>query len=1762
MNRQKKSILNQTYRNFLRAGLGLEDEKILKGIVAENLMGFGTTMDEKIMNFGQLKEIIKQQKKQSKGMDFRWTVKPLSHYTSADENTAVFADEVILKIVSAGEAIKMYMRFSIVLSYNNNQWKVIHWHGSKPENVESEEDTFGLKNWKQKAIELGKLVDERTAELVEKNRELEIDAALERVRLRTMAMQNSSELAELVTTLFRELTQLDFVITSCIIWINNSELATNTLWVTSSGMNQPSRPIHFTPFHHSFFRSINHAWKDKDPKWIYQLKGSEKKSFEKEFFDEVHNLPKALKSALVVPKKVIFSASFNNFGALEIIGTEPLSDEKFNILHRFGKLFDASYTRFNDLKNAEAHAREAEIQLALERVRARTMAMHKSNELGEAAVLLFEQIKHLGVQTYANGFNTWDQKHENVVSWMSNPTGSINPPFVLPVNSFSQHKHIYAEWKKKKQFLEDDIRGRRLVEHYKFLHSFPLLNQAFKRSEAAGIKTPDRQVHNIAFFSQGYLLFITTKPCPAYHPLFIRFAKIFEQTYTRFLDLQKAEAQAREAQIETGLERVRSSSLAMHHTSELQEVIHTVHKELLNLNISIDGGSFIVINKDVDTQLRCWGSGGTANTSEEVFLPLYKKSFLTNLINGIKKGPGFFTEEFSHREKKDFFTFLFRHKPWSALSTQQKNETLSAPGGYTRSVAVSLYTSIVIINHQGKKFSDAENDILKRFAKVFEQTYTRFLDLQKAEGQAREAQIEGSLEKVRSSSLAMHSSDEMQAVVNTVIDQLQKLNIVLDTTNILIFNKHEKFIEFWTGSNSTGAQLTTGWRVPYFNISYYKAIHQAHENGKEIFTGNYSFTEKNKLFKHLFANTDFKNLNPERKTFILKSPRATIVAAITKDTAIQVISYTRESFSENEIEILKRFSKVFNQAYTRFLDLQKVEAQAREAEIELGLERVRSRAMAMQSSEEVNELIGTVFTELTKLDLLLTRCIIWVFQPATLDARWWMANIEEPSNPMNFYIKYHEHPAYLVFVEAWKRQNVKFVYDLRGQDKKNWDDFLFNETELKNLPGVVKNGMREPERVLLSASFNNFGGINVASLEPLSEEHFNILLRFAKVFDLTYTRFLDLQKAEAQTREAKIETALEKVRARAMAMQKPNELIDVAQLLRKEMGLLGVEELETSSIYIHNETTGNTECWYAIKNEEKLVSDHMTIELKDTWVGREMFDFYRSDKNQTSIIMQGANRKEWINYCSEKSKALTGFYGDEIPDRTYHLYKFSGGYIGAASPGNISSESWDLLKRATNVFSLAYTRFNDLQIAEANAKEAIKQAALDRIRADIASMRTTKDLERITPLIWNELTILGIPFIRCGVFIMDDEEQLIHTFLSTPDGKAIAAFHLPYNVPGNISLVLQNWRKKKNYIDHWDEQTFRDFAHSLVQQGALSSIGQYMKTLPQGGFYLHFLPFLQGMLYVGNTIRLSDEEINLLQSVADAFATAYARYEDFNKLEAAKKQVDSTLTELQSTQKQLIQSEKMASLGELTAGIAHEIQNPLNFVNNFSEVSTELVDEMKEELAKSNYEDANVIADDLKQNLEKINHHGRRAGDIVKGMLQHSRKSEGKKELTDINALCDEYLRLAYHGLRAKDKSFNAVMKTDFDETLPKMNVVPQDLGRVILNLINNAFYAAPLPPPGGEGFREPDGKHVPTVWVSTKRETDKVVISVWDNGSGIPKEILDKIFQPFFTTKPTGQGTGLGLSLSYDIVKAHGGEIKVETKESEGTTFIIQLPV
>jgi len=480
-----------------------------------------------------------------------------------------------------------------------------------------------------------------------------------------------------------------------------------------------------------------------------------------------------------------------------------------------------------------------------------------------------------------------------------------------------------------------------------------------------------------------------------------------------------------------------------------------------------------------------------------------------------------------------------------------------------------------------------------------------------------------------------------------------------------------------------------------------------------------------------------------------------------------------------------------------------------------------------------------------------------------------------------------------------------------------------------------------------------------------------------------------------------------------------------------------------------------------------------------------------------------------------------------------------------------------------------------LELEQKNRELEI-ETALERVRTAAMAMKKPADLLDVCQIISEQLEKLNVGNIRNTQLAIIDEARKNYAnyqYFNAYSKRVFEETNFEDNRASN-AMVREMQKSANSFfigsIQGEDLQEFREWRKKDDQFP-----DPLLDETP--AMYYYFYSIGKGGLGLTTYQEISGESLEIFKRFHKIFTLAYRRFIDIQQAEAqafqarqdliaiktARQNAEKALNELQATQTQLIHAEKMASLGELTAGIAHEIQNPLNFVNNFSELSTELIDEMKQELAAGSKQSAVEISDDIKQNLEKILHHGKRADGIVKGMLQHSRMGSGHKELTDINELADEYLRLAYHGLRAKDKTFNADFKLEADEQLPKVNVVPQDIGRVLLNLINNAFHAVSV-----KSLPKADETYKPQVIISTSISHLEgglrgVLISVRDNGPGIPDEIKDKIFQPFFTTKPTGEGTGLGLSLSYDIVtKGHDGDIRIESTEGKGTTVNLMLPL
>ena len=1040
----------------------------------------------------------------------------------------------------------------------------------------------------------------------------------------------------------------------------------------------------------------------------------------------------------------------------------------------------------------------------------------------------------------------------------------------------------------------------------------------------------------------------------------------------------------------------------------------------------------------------------------------------------------------------------------------------------------------------------------KSLAEVYERKINELQKLVAAKD--RELEIEAALERVRFRTVAMDNSSELDEVLAVLWEQFDLLRIrpmsahmtVIDIpNNRFTFRETGKY-----GNRSFGAQT-----VAIDAMEIWKETAETWRGSEPDTINRIHFPKELLPVVWQVFHESFASMPEDSRLTPDDYPDGIYHTAGKHPFGYIGMNQTRKATEEEE-QIVVKFANEFGRAYQRFLDLQKAEAQARETQVQLSLERVRARTMAMQESDELPDAANLLFEQMQILGISALSVGYCIWDEDKEGVTSWMSNggVMQPS----FHIKVSDEPTFVHVKEAYERGETFYVEEVGGEQLTRHYQYMRSLPVIgESINSLIDSGHTLPTLQIFHSAFFSKGLLMFITYEPVPEAH-DIFKRFGKVFDQTYTRFLDLQKAEAQAREARIEAALERVRSRTVSMHKSEELRDVIQTVFEQLSHLDFK-IDSAHFNLNYNDSDDYNLWTAAPGQPYPLKTHIP------YFDHPVFITARKAKEEGLDFFTEAYSKE------EKNSFFEHLFTDapHIPeDRRKYILNKPGVAASTVILNNISlwimnyssipysAAENEILKRFGKIFEQSHIRFLDLQKAEAQAREAIKQASLDRIRAEIASMRTTGDLEKIIPLIWNELTILGVRFIRCGVFIMDNLQQIAHTYLSTPDGKAVAAFDQPYDGPGKIPEIVRQWQNRKFYTEYWDEEAYTAFAEALVQMGVFTSPDQYFSSLPGGGFYLHFAPFLQGMLYVGNTSPLPEEEINLIQSVGNAFSTAYARYEDFNKLEAAKQQVDRTLLDLKQAQQQLIQAEKMASLGQLTAGISHEIQNPLNFINNFSEVNKELIAELIEEIERGNFKEVRAIAADIEENEQKINHHGRRASSIVKGMLQHSRASSGKREPTDINALADEYLRLAYHGLRAKDKFFNATMMTDFDETIGSVNIIPQDIGGVILNLITNAFYSVVE-----KAKQYPEG-YEPLVLVSTKKIDNNVELSVKDNGNGISENVVDKIFQPFFTTKPTGQGTGLGLSLSYDIIKAHGGELNVDTKEGHYAEFTIKLPI
>lgn len=676
--------------------------------------------------------------------------------------------------------------------------------------------------------------------------------------------------------------------------------------------------------------------------------------------------------------------------------------------------------------------------------------------------------------------------------------------------------------------------------------------------------------------------------------------------------------------------------------------------------------------------------------------------------------------------------------------------------------------------------------------------------------------------------------------------------------------------------------------------------------------------------------------------------------------------------------------------------------------------------------------------------------------------------------------------------------------------------------------------------------------------------------------------------AETRARLAKaeqllqIEESLDRIRARTMAMRSSEEMAELIALVFEELQRLGFDN-QTCALAIIDPETHDSEVWRYSEVGTKTGQSYYVPQF-DHPVYKNII---RGWHDQSSFIIIDLKEEVLQSYYShlfkhteygslpaERQKALLS-----TPQIVWTMVFMKHGSLAVVDYG-LTARALDenriaILRKVARTFDLTYTRLLDLQEAELSARKARQESSVNRIRAEIVSMQSTSDLNSISSMIWSELTSFDVPFIRCGIVLIDEGNSSMEIFLTRNDGTTFDPFTIPFQSIPTFPNAVAAWQQQEVYSDTWDKNEYDAWAGFLIEQGVmLPEDRDHFVEATLSGVNLTFIPFVYGHLYIGSENPLSEAQTTHLKILAEAFSVAFARYNDFKLLEAKNQELADAFNNLESTQSRLVQSEKLASLGKLTAGIAHEIKNPLNFVNNFAEISVELAEELEELMTSG--EDVSLIVDDLKQNAHQITKHGRRAASIVNSMMQHASGSQGTRQKVELNIFIAEYINLAYHGMRARSSNFNTSITQEFDQQAGFVEVVPQEIGRVLINLFNNAFFAMQEKGKQEKVKQEKinqkkvkqrttktvDTPYKPELIVQTHRSGNSVEIHVIDNGPGISKKIADRVFEPFFTTKPAGSGTGLGLSLSFDIItQGHNGQLSLKSEPGVGTTFVIVLP-
>jgi serine phosphatase RsbU (regulator of sigma subunit)/DNA-directed RNA polymerase subunit N (RpoN/RPB10)/ketosteroid isomerase-like protein len=1362
-------------------------------------------------------------------------------------------------------------RASTLMQKKNDGWKFIHQHSSMPDTRTQDGENIAIEKISAENLQLRDAIKRRTIELENKNRDLEIETSLERVRAIALSMKEPSDMRDVCKTISLQLQSLG------VKEIRNVQTA---LFYEQRGnyMNYEYYAKHkktlvtetvFTnnKTHKAFAAKM---LKGKGEFFITHIKG--KKVKEWIAYQKTTNV--------FVDKYLNKASSLNYYWyslgpvALGISTYSPLSEDDLQIFNRFRNVFELAYRRFIDIEQAESQAREAQIELALERVRARTMAMHESEELGEISFELVKHVQSLGIATWHCAFNIYDKDQNSSTEWGSNAGGTY-PKYKTPREGIFLK---YFELGQKGETFHIEVIGEdKCSDHYTWLCTLPGVGDQLLKLKDSGIPFPSSQIDHVAYFKYGYVIFITYEPAPKAYDIFKRFAKVFEQTYIRFLDLQKAEAQTREAQIETALERVRSRTMGMQKSEDLKEVIQAVYEQFVHLNIHIEHTGFIMDYKARD-DMHIW-LADMHEVPSEVTIPYFDCAHWNSFNEAKERGTDFFTNHLTFEEKNRFYQDLFKLIPWVPEETLEYY--FSCPGLAISTVLLEN-VGLYIENFSGIPYSDEENNTLMRFGKVFQQTYTRFLDLQKAEEQTRESQIELGLERVRARAMAMQNSNELSELVDTVFKELTKLDFALSWCIINIIDESSSSNMVWA-ANPNIDMAPDSYHMKFEDYPFHDAMMKGYKERENKYIYVLEGLEKKVYDEYLFTETEFRKVPEEAQAASRAMGKYVCSFTFSNFGGLQTVG--DEPLSDINLEILERFGKVFDLTYTRFNDLLKAEAQAREAQIEVALERARTQSMLMQHSDELNRTSQVFHEQLQILGVDSEFSYLWLPDEKKGDHLFWATWQDDQKHSTGFnnrqvaYPLDKTEPSIAACFVAWESGDVVHLNYVAPTEV---EDYFATWSEL--LHGIEKfNPELFAEGLYYVDAYMKYGCFGIVTRKLLTKSEQQILSRFTKEFERAYSRFLGLQKAESQARESQIEVALERVRASAMAMHKSEDLTSAVTIVFSELDQLGFNTIRCG-IGIFNDNSRNVNVWTASSTGVQLSGDEVLE-------GHPLLEgIYNAWQNQLeySYVLKGKELLDYYEVVAESNLPVSGpEMNNENVTQFYYVVNFPAGGLFAFRDSEFNDEVKQLMKRFGDVFNLAFTRHLDIKQAEAQAREAQIEASLEKVRSKAMGMHSSEDLALTIDHFFQELKNLNVKAIRCGVGIKDGDARIVDVTVTsaTVSGDDI-------KLTGKLRLtghpILENiYEALQLQVEYFPVLHGKEIKEYYKVMNPDIEFPNFSEDDVQYGYYFHYK---EGGLFAWTTKELLEEEIHIFRRFKSVLSLTYRRYLDLKDAEAKTKE--------------------------------------------------------------------------------------------------------------------------------------------------------------------------------------------------------------------------------------------------------------------------------